>query len=86
MGSPYRNEIETLRAENERLQRELSARRVTHGKLAVLLVVVEAIALVVLMPWLNARSDAKFWGALAILLGIAAAAAISAFGNRRSPQ
>jgi tRNA nucleotidyltransferase/poly(A) polymerase len=82
MGGPYRDENESLRAEVERLRAELAKRRVAHGRLAILLVLLDLGALLVLRPWLNGPSDEKFWAALAILAGIAVAAGASAIGFR----
>lgn len=84
MTPPYRDELESLRAENERLRAQLASRRRSHGWLAALLVVAEIGALLLLMPWLNAANDAKFATAALILVGIGIAAAVSAFGTRRS--
>jgi len=84
VSSPYRDELESLRAENERLRAQLASRRQSHGWLAGILVALEIVALMVLMPWLNAANDAKFATAALILVAIAVAAALSAFGTRRS--
>jgi hypothetical protein len=83
MGPPYRDENESLRAEIARLQAELARRRVAHGRLAVFLVVVDFLAVMGLRPWLNGPSDAKFWAALAVVVGIGIAAAASAAGFRQ---
>jgi hypothetical protein len=83
MGAPYRDENESLRAENERLRRELAKRRIAHGRLALLLVVIDFVAVLALRPWLNGPSDAKFWSALAVVVGVAIAAAASAAGFRQ---
>jgi hypothetical protein len=83
MGPPYRDENESLRAEVARLQAELAKRRVAHGRVALFLVVVDFVALMALRPWLNGPSDAKFWAALAVVAGIAVAAAASAAGFRQ---
>jgi hypothetical protein len=82
--SPYReDELENLRAENERLRKALAARRGAHGGLALLLVGVEGVALLLFRPWLNGASDLRFWAALLVLGGIAAAAVVSGYGFRR---
>jgi hypothetical protein len=83
MGPPYRDENESLRAEIARLEAELAKRRVAHGRLAILLVVVDFVAVMVLRPWLNGPSDAKFWAALVVVVGIGVAAAASAAGFRQ---
>jgi hypothetical protein len=83
MGDPYRDENESLRAEIRRLQAELAKRKVAHGRLALLLVAVDFVAVMALRPWLNGPSDGKFWAALVVILGIAAAAAASAAGFRQ---
>jgi hypothetical protein len=83
MGPPYRDEKESLRAEIARLEAELAKRRVAHGRLALLLVAVDFLAVMALRPWLNGPSDAKFWAALAVVIGVAVAAAASAAGFRQ---
>ncbi len=80
MAPPYRDEVASLRAENERLRAALRARRRTRLGVTALLVLLTLAALFVLQPWLNAASDARFWGAVGILVGLAIAAALSAFG------
>ncbi len=81
---PYRSESESLRAENERLHREL-ARRARGGRpqirWAFAFVGGEVVAILLLRPWLNGTSDVRFWAALAILGGIAISAALAAFGR-----
>lgn len=79
MPAPYRNENESLRAENERLKGELGLRSRTRVLPAIALVAVDGAAFIFLRPWLNEGSDAKFWSAIAILVVIAAAAVASAF-------
>jgi len=49
-----------------------------------LLVLATLAALFMLQPWLNAASDLRFWGAVAILVTLGIAAALSAFGYRRA--
>jgi len=80
---PYRDENESLRAEVARLRAELGSRRVAQGKLALLLVAVDFVAIVALRPWLNGTSDMKLWTGLVIVVGIAIAAVASARGFRR---
>ena len=84
MSGPYRDETESLRAEVARLRAEIGARRVTQGKLALLLVGVDFVAILALRPWLNGASDLKLWSGLIIVVGIAIAAVASARGFRRN--
>lgn len=77
MTEPYRDENESLRAENERLRAALAKRRGVGRGLTVLLVALDFVAIVTLLPWLNGPSDAGFWGASAIVAGIAVAAVLS---------
>jgi hypothetical protein len=80
---PYRDETESLRAEVARLRAELGARRVTQGKLALLLVAVDFVAIIALRPWLNGTSDLKLWTGLGVVIGVAIAALAAARGFRR---
>lgn len=80
---PYRDETETLRADNARLHAELARRRRGGRGLSVLLVVIDFGAIVVLRPWLNGGSDVQFWCGVALVAAIAAAAVTSAIGVRR---
>jgi hypothetical protein len=82
VAGPYRDENESLRAEVARLRAEIGSRRVTQGKLAMLLVVVDFVAIVALRPWLNGTSDLKLWTGLIIVVGVAIAAVASAHGFR----
>jgi hypothetical protein len=84
VADPYRDENESLRAENMRLRAQLGSQRVTQGKLALLLVVVDFVAIVALRPWLNGTSDIKFWSSLLVVFGVAIAAVASARGFRRN--
>jgi hypothetical protein len=79
VSAPYRNENDSLRAENERLRGELGSRTRVRILPAVALVVVDGVAFIFLRPWLNEGSDAKFWSAVAILMVIAGLAVASAF-------
>jgi len=82
MESPYRSEVESLRAENVRLRAELASRRRARPGLAVALVALEVSAIAIFRPWLNGSSDAKFWTGLFVVLGVAIAAAFSALGYK----
>ncbi len=79
MSAPYRNENESLRAENERLRGELGSRARVRILPAAALVILDGVAFVFLRPWLNEGSDAKFWSAIAVLVVIAGLAVASAF-------
>jgi hypothetical protein len=83
MSSPFRDEVESLRHENARLRAELEVRRGPRAGLALALAVVDVVAATMLRPWLNAPSDAPFWGALAILGGITFTAGWAAVGYKR---
>jgi hypothetical protein len=80
---PYRNDNDSLRAENERLRAELSKTRVPRPVLALVLAAMDLGLIVLLRPWLNGPSDGGFWAALGSVgvLGLAATAA--AIGKRR---
>lgn len=62
----YRDEKESLRAENERLRASLGQGNRRRPWVAVVLGVCTIVAMVLLQPWLNG-ADARFWGAVAIL-------------------
>ena len=86
--SPFRDELDTLRRENDRLRAELARAsfRVRLSGLplpAFMLVGVDVIAAMFLRPWLNAASDARFWGAIFILATITLAAGATAVGYKR---
>jgi hypothetical protein len=80
---PYRDENESLRKENERLRVELSKKRVSHPVLALMLAALDLVLLVMLRPWLNGASDARFWAALGSIAVLGLAAAGAALGRRR---
>jgi hypothetical protein len=83
--SPFRDEIETLRRENERLHAELArARTPRTPRIAVSLALVglDVTAAMLLRPWLNAGSDGRFWAALCMLGAITLAAGIAAVGYK----
>jgi hypothetical protein len=84
MTAPYRDENESLRAENERLRKELAERRRVKVGTTAALVGLDFVAIIALRPWLNGGSDVAFWGALAIILLIAALAVGSALLPRRA--
>jgi hypothetical protein len=81
--SPFRDELETLRRENERLHAELARSRTARPVVALALAGADVGAAMVLRPWLNAGSDGRFWGALAILGAITLTAAWAAVGYKR---
>ncbi len=83
MTSPFRDELESLRRENERLRAELSQQRRPRPIVAFGLAGLDAAAAMALRPWLNADSDGRFWGALTILFAITLAAAWAAVGYKR---
>jgi hypothetical protein len=84
MVDPYRDENETLRAENARLRARLLSRRGGRGRTLSLLAL-DFVAIIFLRPWLNGASDAKFWGGVAVVAGIALAALVSGIiGSRRN--
>jgi hypothetical protein len=84
MTSPYRDELESLRAENVRLRAELARRAEARPRLAIALVALDVASMYVVKPWLNGADDLRFWGALGIVVGIAIAAAACAVGYKRS--
>ena len=84
MSGPFRDENDTLRAENARLRARLAKRNGTRRGITWLLTVSIFGAVVLLRPWLNGESDAKFWGALVIVGGIALAAILSVLPFRQA--
>jgi hypothetical protein len=64
----YRDETASLVAENERLRAELHRLRAPRRRAAaaVALLGADFAAVLLLRPWFNGASDAKFWSALAI--------------------
>jgi hypothetical protein len=82
---PYRDELDTLRAENDRLRLELSKRRSYFPRLALLLAAFDVALCLLLRPWLNGKSDARFWMSLGTL-GLVAVLAIAAAIGRKSPK
>jgi hypothetical protein len=83
MTEPYRDENETLRAENARLRSQLDKRRGAHRLLSITLLALDFAAVIALRPWLNGESDAKFWCGLVIIGGIAVAAVVTGIVGRR---
>lgn len=74
----YRDEKESLRAENERLRTELAGQRRRRPPwIAIALALSDVVAFFVLHPWLNG-SDVRFWAAIAILAVLAIAALFAA--------
>jgi alpha-beta hydrolase superfamily lysophospholipase len=82
--SPYRDETDSLRAENARLRAKLARRKTNLQRLPFVLVALDFGAVVALRPWLNGGSDAKFWLALGVLVTIALGAVASAIASRAS--
>jgi hypothetical protein len=74
----YRDEKESLRAENERLKEKLAERR-RRGVpwVAVVLALTAVGAFFLMQSWLNG-SDIRFWAALGILLVLAGGAVFAA--------
>ena len=88
MSSPFRDEVETLRRENEALRAQLShitgqRSRAPRAGVAFGLLAADVVAAELLRPWLNAASDATFWGALGLLGAITFAAGWAAVGYKR---
>jgi len=81
--SPFRDELESLRRENEQLRAELSRQRRPRPAIAFALAAADVGAAMALRPWLNAGSDGRFWGALGILGAITFTAAWAAVGHRQ---
>lgn len=77
MADPYRDENDSLRAENERLRAALARRRGVRRGVTVGLVGLDFAAILALRPWLNGGSDAKFWAALLIVVSLAIGAIVS---------
>jgi hypothetical protein len=65
---PYRDETASLVAENERLRAELARIRAPRRRAAgaMALLASDVVAVLLLRPWFNGESDAKFWTALLI--------------------
>jgi hypothetical protein len=84
MTSPYRDELESLRAENARLREELARRSAGRPRLAMGLLALDVASIFLVKPWLNGSDDLRFWVGLGIVVGIAIAAAASALGYKRS--
>jgi hypothetical protein len=82
VAAPYRDELESLRRENERLRRELSSRRSSRPRLALLIVALDVALVLVLRPWLNGTNDRNFWTALFSVGLLGLAASLFAVGRR----
>ena len=78
----YRDETASLVAENERLRSELARLRAPRRRTAsaVALIASDITAVMLLRPWFNGESDAKFWAAVAISVALALAAMAYALG------
>lgn len=79
----YRDENASLVAENARLRAEIERLRGRRGRIvpALALFASDFAAVLLLRPWFNGGSDAKFWAAVAI----SAALAIGAIAFALSP-
>jgi hypothetical protein len=84
MSSPYRDELESLRADNARLREELARQRQVRPRIAMALVALDIASIFLVKPWLNGADDLRFWAGLAIVFGLAITAAASALGYKRS--
>jgi hypothetical protein len=84
MSSPYRDELESLRAENAQLRAQLAQRTRSRPRLAVALVAADVGSIFLLKPWLNGSDDLRFWAGLGVILALGIAAAASALGYKRS--
>jgi hypothetical protein len=81
VGAPYRDELESLRAENERLRSKLRRKHTTRPFLGIALAALDLGAIVLLRPWLNASSDLSFWLALLFVVLLALGATAVALGR-----
>lgn len=93
MTSPFRDENESLRMENERLHRALASQAARWNRVrrrpraAVAMVAVDFGAIVLLRPWLNGSDDFHFWLAVGVLVSLAVLALFFALGPRdRNPS
>jgi len=79
----YRDENASLVAENARLRAEIERFRGGRGRLsaAVALFASDIGAVLLLRPWFNGGSDAKFWAAVTISLALAISAAAFALAS-----
>jgi hypothetical protein len=74
MPTPYRDENESLRHENEQLRSRLGKPLGPRLWVGLALVAADFGAAMILRPWLNGSDDVKFWAGLAIIAVIAVAA------------
>jgi hypothetical protein len=76
----YRDETASLAAENARLRAELARVRAPRRQLvsAAVLFASDVAAVLILRPWFNGASDAKFWAAFAISGALTLAAIVYA--------
>ncbi len=77
MPTPYRDENDSLRHENEQLRSKLGKPMGRRLWIGLGLVGLDFGAAMLLRPWLNGGDDVKFWAALAIIAAIAVAATVS---------
>ena len=84
----YRDETASLVAENERLRAELERHRGAGRRTgqALALIASDFAAVLLLRPWFNGGSDAKFWGAVAISVALAGAAIAYVLSPGASPR
>jgi hypothetical protein len=83
LSSPFRDELEALRRENERLRAELARRRRSRPLLGLAIAAGAVPAALTLRPWLNGDSDLRFWAALIILSAVTLTAAWATVGYKR---
>jgi hypothetical protein len=80
--SPFRDEVETLRRENEHLRAQLAGVRSGRPAFGFSLLLAAIGAALLMRPWLNGGDDWHFWGALSLLGLIIAAASWVAVGHK----
>ena len=82
----YRDENASLLAENARLRAEIARLRGPRSRLAPALALLASdfAAVLLLRPWFNGASDAKFWAAVAISAALALGAVAYALSSVRA--